>query len=158
MRDSLIQLLRCPRCSAEASFSIEAAERDEREIRSGSLACSSCGHVSVVQRGVVDLLPDPPEVVRREAEGLARFADVMRADGWDRERVLRLPDEPSPYWHGQRTSFAALLDTVDFAPGQRLLDVGANTCWASAAFARRGLDVLALDITRRQLQGLDTGR
>jgi len=32
-----------------------------------------------------------------------------------------------------------------------LLDVGSNTCWASAAFARRGLDVVALSRDKRAM-------
>ena len=35
--------------------------------------------------------------VTREAAGLQRFADHMRASGWDRERVLSLPNDPSGY-------------------------------------------------------------
>ena len=118
MREPLLELLRCPRCRTERSFSLEAVERDEREIRSGSLTCSSCGHVASISRGVVDLMPDPPDFVRREAAGLARFADTMRADGWDRERVLRLPDDPLEYWQGQKAAMEHLLATVDRWPGR----------------------------------------
>ena len=156
MRENLVPLLRCPRCAAEGSFGVEARARDTREIRDGALTCGRCGHAAAVDRGVVDLMPDPPEIVRREAAGLARFAEVMRADGWDRERVLRLPDEPSEYWGGQRKGIDHLLATVSFAPGQTLLDVGSNTCWASSIFARRGLDVIALDIATTEMQGLYT--
>lgn len=124
----------------------------------GELRCARCRHGAAVREGIAHLLYDPPAYVLREAAGLARFADVMRADGWDRERVLRLPDEPSPYWHGQRMSYDQLRATVAFRPGQRLLDVGSNTCWASAAFARDGLEVLALDIAAHELQGLGTAR
>ncbi len=138
-------LLRCPRCRREGTLD-------------GVLRCEACGHRTPVADGVVDALYDPPEAVVREAAGLARFAELMRADGWDRDRILNLPDEPSPYWHGQRAAFAELLGSRRFRPGDRLLDVGANSCWASAAFAREGLAVTALDIARHELQGLDTGR
>ena len=37
-----------------------------------------------------------------------------------------------------------------------LLDVGSNTCWASAELARRGLEVVALDIATVEMQGLFT--
>lgn len=156
MRATLLPLLRCPRCAAEGSFALDAAESDAREVRSGTLTCGRCGHAASVERGVVDLLPDPPEIVGREAAGLERFAEVMRADGWDRERVLRLPDEPSEYWGGQRKGIDHLLDTVEFEAGQSLLDVGSNTCWASNIFAERGLHVIALDISTTQMQGLHT--
>jgi hypothetical protein len=105
----------------------------------------------------VDLMPPrPPEFVTREAAGLERFADVMRAEGWDRERVLNLPYEQNGYWYAQATAMHQTLanEALDFQPGRRLLDVGSNTCWASAAFAERGLEVVALDIAAIPLQGL----
>src|SRR3954453_18802278 len=156
MRESLLDQLRCPRCHVERRFVLEARERSSVEVRSGSLTCASCGHVAEIERGVVDLMPDPPDFVRREALGLERFADTMRADGWDRERVLRLPDDPLEYWQGQKAAMGHLLSTIDVAPGSRLLDVGSNTCWASNIFASRGLDVIALDISTAEMQGLFT--
>jgi SAM-dependent methyltransferase/uncharacterized protein YbaR (Trm112 family) len=156
MRESLIPLLRCPRCGGEGTFELATAEAGPREVRGGSLVCGGCGHVATIARGVVDLMPDPPDVVRREAAGLERFAETMRADGWDRERVLNLPDEDIPYWRGQKRQFERLLDRIELRPGQTLLDVGSNTCWASSAFAERGLEVVALDIATAEMQGLYT--
>ena len=37
-----------------------------------------------------------------------------------------------------------------------VLDVGSNTCWAANQFARRGLNVVALDIATAEMQGLYT--
>ena len=80
----------------------------------------------------------------------------MRADGWDRERILSLPYDQSGYWFAQATAMKQMLHTVNFQPGDRLLDVGSNTCWASAMFAEHGLEVIALDITPIEMQGLAT--
>jgi SAM-dependent methyltransferase len=91
-----------------------------------------------------------------EAEGLERFAAEMRRDGWDRARVLRLPNEEDGYWWTQRRSMERLLETVPFTSGQSILDVGSNTCWATAAFARIGLRAVALDISMTEMQGLRT--
>jgi SAM-dependent methyltransferase len=107
-----------------------------------------------IERGVLDLLHDPPEFVRRESAGLARFAEEMRNEGWDRDRVLRLPHEPHGYWEAQVATLRDVLKRVELRPGMTLLDVGANSCWASAHFARSGLDVVALDIATVELQGL----
>jgi SAM-dependent methyltransferase len=49
-----------------------------------------------------------------------------------------------------------LLTTVPFRPGQSVLDVGSNTCWASNHFAERGLGAIAMDIATPELQGLYT--
>ena len=38
-------------------------------------------------------MPQPPGHVAREAAGLGRFAEHMRADGWDRDTIRRLPDD-----------------------------------------------------------------
>lgn len=156
MRAALTGILRCPRCGA-GGLDLSATESTEREIVSGALTCPACGHRATIERGIVDLMHDPPDAVRREAAGLARFAEEMRNTGWDRGRVLELPDDrEGGYWRKQRVDIDHLLATVDFPRGARLLDVGANTCWASAIFAERGLDVVALDITPIELQGLAT--
>lgn len=125
-------------------------------MRDGELACARCGQRYGITDGIVDLLFEPAEFVRRECAGLERFAEVMRADGWDRERIRALPDVDLPYWHGQRQAIDALLRRSAVRPGERLLDVGSNTCWASNIFAARGLEVIALDIATTELQGLRT--
>jgi SAM-dependent methyltransferase/uncharacterized protein YbaR (Trm112 family) len=156
MRSALLEHLRCPRCRTDGALRLESSSCDPGEVREGILRCASCGLERDVSGGIVDLLWDPPDFVVREATGLDRFAAVMRADGWDRERILRLPDDPLPYWQGQRRALNALLERMDFQPGERLLDVGANTCWASNIFAQRGLEVVALDIGDAEMQGLRT--
>ena len=115
-----------------------------------------CSAQRPVHRGVAHLLVNPPEHVAREAAGLERFAEYMRADGWDRNRVRQLPSVDDGYWYVQGASINQLATTVPFQPGQSLLDVGSNTCWASNFFAVRGLNVVALDIATAELQGLYT--
>jgi SAM-dependent methyltransferase len=80
----------------------------------------------------------------------------MRADGWDRERIRQLPYLDDGYWYAQAASMQQILSTVKFEPGQSLVDVGSNTCWASNMFATKGLDVVALDIATAEMQGLYT--
>ena len=148
--------LRCPVCRRDRTLRLVARECDEREVREGVLTCVACGVELPVHRGVGDLLRDPPEHVVKEAAGLERFAELMRADGWDRHKIRRLPDIDDGYWYVQGASIRQLAQTVAFQPGESLLDVGSNTCWASNFFAVRGLDVIALDIATAELQGLHT--
>jgi ubiquinone/menaquinone biosynthesis C-methylase UbiE len=98
----------------------------------------------------------PTSEVVAEAEGLERFAREMRRDGWDRARVLGLPYEENGYWFAQAQALERLFERIPFTPGQSILDVGANTCWASATFARSGLYTVALDISMVEMQGLRT--
>jgi len=148
--------LRCPRCRAEAGLTLAAHAADEREVREGALTCTACAATFDVEGGIAKLLHDPPEFVVREVAGLERFAEAMRNDGWDRERVLALPDVELGYWVAQGRAIREILASVPFQPGERLLDVGSNTCWASNMLARAGLEVIALDIATTQLQGLAT--
>jgi SAM-dependent methyltransferase/uncharacterized protein YbaR (Trm112 family) len=156
MREQLLGILRCPGCGGEATLELAEQRRDEREVRCGTLGCRRCQRAFPLRHGIAELMPEPPGFVRREAAGLERFAAVMRADGWDRERIRALPDVDLPYWHGQRKAIDALLTRAPLRPGERLLDVGSNTCWASRIFAARGLQVVALDISTAELQGLRT--
>jgi SAM-dependent methyltransferase len=80
----------------------------------------------------------------------------MREGGWDRELILRLPNIEHGYWYVQARSMHQLLTTITFQPGQSVLDVGSNTCWAANHFAERGLNAIALDIATVELQGLYT--
>ncbi len=158
LRETLIPILRCPSCGQEGEWKLHAATRDAREVRDGSLTCAHCGQVRDIQDGIVNLLERPPDFVTREAAGLQRFAEVMRADGWDRERVLSLPHVDLDYWYAQSAAMKRVLTAAgaDLAPGRRVLDVGSNTCWASSIFAQRGLEVVALDISVHEMQGLRT--
>jgi SAM-dependent methyltransferase len=148
--------LRCPACLCDRSLELLARERDEREVREGTLRCTACAGEFAVHKGVGELLHEPPGYIVAEAAGLGRFAEQMRAEGWDREKVRRLPDIEHGYWYAQSRSMHQLMTTIPFKAGQSILDVGSNTCWAANRFARRGLKAIALDIATTELQGLYT--
>jgi SAM-dependent methyltransferase len=148
--------LRCPVCGRDRTLVLAASQTDEREVREGALTCSACASTFPVHRGVAHLLHNAPDHVLREAAGLERFAEFMRNTGWDRDRIRQLPQVEDGYWFVQTVAMRQLLETVDFRPGQTLLDVGSNTCWAANRFAVEGLAVTALDISTAELQGLYT--
>jgi SAM-dependent methyltransferase len=148
--------LRCPVCRRDHTLQLQVNASDEREVREGRLRCAACRNEFAVHRGVVELLREPPEHIVAEAAGLERFAEQMRGGGWDRELVRKLPKLEHGYWYVQARSMYQLLSTVPFMPGQSVLDVGSNTCWAANHFAERGLHAIALDIATTELQGLYT--
>jgi SAM-dependent methyltransferase/uncharacterized protein YbaR (Trm112 family) len=148
--------LRCPACDCQRTLELYDVVSDEREVREGTLRCSACANEFAVHRGVPELLYEPPQHVLTEAAGLERFAEQMRLEGWDRDLVRRLPDLEHGYWYVQARSMHQLLTTVPFMPGQSVLDVGSNTCWATNHFAERGLQAIAMDIATPELQGLYT--
>jgi len=156
VRDTFAGSLRCPACLRDGTLVLRAESSDVHEVREGELRCAACHTVFPVHRGVPELLHEPPEHIVAEAAGLERFAEHMRASGWDRETVLALPDVEHGYWYVQARSMHQLLTTVPFQAGESILDVGSNTCWAANHFAERGLSAVALDIATPELQGLYT--
>jgi SAM-dependent methyltransferase len=148
--------LRCPACRRDGTLELSAQSSDEQEVRDGELRCSACSCEFSVRRGVVELLHDPPAYIVAEAAGLERFAEQMRLEGWDREMVRRLPNIEHGYWYVQARSMHQLMTTIPFKPGESILDVGSNTCWAANKFAEHGLNAVALDIATTELQGLYT--
>jgi SAM-dependent methyltransferase/uncharacterized protein YbaR (Trm112 family) len=156
VKQEFAQQLRCPACRREGTLELSPQASDEHEVREGTLSCRACAKRFTVSRGVPELLYDPPAHVLKEAAGLERFAEHMRSEGWDRELVRRLPDLEHGYWYVQARSMHQLLTTVPFAPGETVLDVGSNTCWATNHFAERGLRAVALDIATVEPQGLYT--
>lgn len=156
MRASFVKTLRCPACRQQSSFSLEADTVDDDEVRSGRLTCERCAHVREIVDGIVDALHKPPAFVVREAEGLARFAQRMRDHGWTKEDIVALPVSEDGYWFNQDVLLDQTLKTVPMKPGESILDLGSNTCWATAAFAQEGLNATALDIAAHEMQGLRT--
>jgi SAM-dependent methyltransferase len=157
MKSEFAQQLRCPACKRDGTLELSARANDRREVREGSLRCNACTSEFDLRRGVPELLHEPPQHMVMEAAGLERFAEQMRLQGWDREMVRRLPNLEHGYWYVQARSMHQLLTMVPFRPGQSILDVGSNTCWAANHFAERGLRAIALDIATTELQGLYTG-
>jgi len=156
MKAEFAPALRCPVCHSDGALELSVTARDEREVREGTLRCRVCASEFPVQRGVPELLHAPPEHVQAEAAGLERFADRMRALGWDREMVRSLPHHDSGYWYVQWRSLYQLLSSIRFAADRTIVDVGSNTCWAANQFAQNGLRAIALDIATAELQGLYT--
>jgi SAM-dependent methyltransferase/uncharacterized protein YbaR (Trm112 family) len=166
MRKELLGLLLCPNCE-QGTWEIRSQELAGGGVaRSGDLVCLACGSCYVVEDGILDLLPRPPESVLRERAGWERFlqrASEELAEGW----ILSLPKvdasvtsnaQSIAHWKRQADNFYRLVDLLDLTGRERVLEIGAGRCWASAHLARLGHEVVALDVVRgRAAGGLETG-
>lgn len=182
MRESVLEIIRCPKCAAERPFMLHPDQADSREVRDGRLACGVCGSEFQIRAGVIDLLP--PQVrkeVSDEVQGWddAHFAwfdmtgtksnfwlvepDNRETEGISSDEFIRrLPD-----WERIGKSFAQnekykvdtlreLLDSVEIKPGLRLLEIGAARCWTVRDFTKMGCRCVATDITTTKYVGLET--
>ena len=55
MKESLLEILCCP--MDKHDLNLEAAEREDDEIVSGTLVCSECGEAYPIEDGIPNLLP-----------------------------------------------------------------------------------------------------
>lgn len=55
MKESTLDILRCPMDKAE--LELDAEERDGEEILEGALTCTDCGETYPVEDGIANLLP-----------------------------------------------------------------------------------------------------
>ena len=129
-------------CAARSAAAIARSrcrpgESDEREVREGTLRCSACGaeqfRSTAASPSCSSTRPSTSSARRR---GWSASPSTMRADGWDREMIRALPDIERRLLVRPGASINQLLhDRSPFSPGESLLDVGSNTCWAANHFA-----------------------
>ena len=153
MREDILKVIRCPLCHS-TSFEVSVLERNEQEIREGELVCRDCGHHHPIQKGVLNLLPNPTPVIRREQAGwvemLGETNESLVAT------MLQLPYLEDEIWVTTYQNFDQVMAQVDLT-GASVLDVGAGRCWSARHFCRSGARfVLAIDILAERFIGLET--
>lgn len=55
MKESTLDILRCPLDKSE--LDLEVDERDDEEILEGTLTCTECGETYPIEDGIANLLP-----------------------------------------------------------------------------------------------------
>ena len=158
--------LACPRC-ATALFDQAAAPQDTKDSTSeGSARCPGCGAEYVRRAGIWQFLR--PEDQERIDRFLADYTHIRRAEGRgsiDPGYYRALPEvaatDPLAWQWGirQRSWCHAwkLLFAASAAP-QRIIDLGAGVGWLSNRLTLEGHDVLAVDVSLDDLDGLGAAR
>ncbi|HJX39129.1 MAG TPA: methyltransferase domain-containing protein [Anaerolineae bacterium] len=166
MREQLLDWLICPNCG-EGTWDANCSEPTAGGvIRKGEVFCLTCRSRYAIKDGILDLLPHPPESVLRERAGWQRFLQGA-AEELAEEWILSLPRvdanvtsnaQSIAHWKRQANNFFGLMELLGLRGDERVLEVGAGRCWASAHLARLGCEVVALDVVRdRHAGGLETG-
>jgi ubiquinone/menaquinone biosynthesis C-methylase UbiE/uncharacterized protein YbaR (Trm112 family) len=149
MMPALLEVLRCPVCSAELSAG------------DGTLACSTCGGSYAVEDGMPLMLDDRLPGIAEKRRELEAWPEKARQEGWyreDDEVDLILPGVwwEDPTWQANAYSFRVLLERY-VKPGLRVLEVGAARCWAALHLVPRGCEYVATDIVADPVIGLGRG-
>ena len=149
MRPSLLEVLRCPVCSAE--LAVDGID----------LACGRCGGRFEVEDGMPRMLDDRLPGIAAKRRELAAWPEKARAEGWyteDDSTDLLLPAVPwdDATWSANEHSFELLLRKY-VKPGMRVLEVGAARCWGALHLVPRGVEYVATDILADPVIGLGRG-
>jgi SAM-dependent methyltransferase len=166
MREQLLESLMCPSCGSGTWDLRSGGLTAAGTVLNGELICLSCRSRYAIEDGILDLLPDPPESILRERAGWERFLQGA-SEELTEEWILSLPRvdatvtsnaQSITHWKRQADNFFVLMDHLGLGGKERVLEVGAGRCWASALLARQGCRVVALDVVRDQRAGgLETG-
>ncbi|MBN2025413.1 MAG: class I SAM-dependent methyltransferase [Actinobacteria bacterium] len=156
MRKDLLGFITCPSCGAD-NLVLKLVAEDGREVREGSISCGKCKAEYQVRSGVTDLMHDPSPAVRQEREAWEAMRPVHRHDdaesadsrAWLRALPMLEGKEGPPAeletWRRHGRAVFELCAGEDWR-GKRVLELGAGRCWLSAYLARKGAEVLAVDI------------
>jgi len=166
MRDSIINKLICPECST-GGLLLQNAKRDRLEITDAQLFCAPCHKSYPITNGIIDFLNRPSETVRNEISGWRKYHNPQRnPEQFRNEWLLKLPridvsvssdTESVKSWNHHADNFDLALKQIALKGNEEILELGAGRCWATAAFARLGCTVTALDVVRDKYIGLESG-
>lgn len=167
MKANIIKILKCPICGGKP-FKLESATELYNEYRDGVISCDTCNYSFPIDDGIVDFLAEPSAEIVKEKKASSCEARVKTENGDEffinPETIEKfssifqsLPKGDGSYFFkagGSFQNFAEgshrffdLLDKRHIAPGMKVLELGAGFCWASREFAKKGCDVVAVDIT-----------
>jgi len=149
MRESLLEMLRCPDCGGE-SLAPSGSWDASRRLSDGVLHCSACGRNFPVTGGIARLLPvalaaedAPAEATETERKRSEMRARDDQAEDYDRMWYLNLFG---------LVEVPATLAMMSLAPQHTLLEAGCGTGRMSREFAARCERLVCVDFSWESLR------
>lgn len=143
---TLLSIMRCPFCYSKMNLKLE--ERNNNTIWNGNLECTNCSSSFPIKDGIFYLtaidhswLPKLRELLSRRERVEREISkkietDIKQALQEQKKLSVQCIDQP----------FHDFFEKIELAGGEIVLDIGAGLCDTSTAFARKGCQVIALDI------------
>lgn len=143
-----LPLLQCPACQAQALESSDAA-----------LTCQQCERAYPVHHGIANFLANAHEAVRKERSAIARLDAGEVSLPVEAPPAKPSTDEGSAtpdaaaaqaferHVSGSRRQLQEVLAQDPLEAGSVVVELGADSCWASGLFLDRDCRVLAVDIS-----------
>ncbi len=165
MRAETVDYLRCNSCGGRI-LPGDINEESDGDIRTGKLICGECGAEYPIEDGIVDFLVEVDPVIRNEIEGWEKMYSPKTVEQRP-EWVLSLPyltpeidpDENSrDIWKRNGDIFHQMVSKLELKGGERVLELGASTCWATQQWVEYGCEAVAIDITKSLYYGVKSGQ
>lgn len=158
MKTKILDVLNCPRCSAQ--LAVTPFEENRTEIRRGKLTCEGPEeHVYEIEDGIIRMATGfDHEAVKREiAYENSTYTGSDRLT--DAKLIAQFPETLAELWPHTchfGPDFKVLIEHLDLRPNSWILDIGTGPCWSSRLLAQRGGNVIALDVNEANFYGLKT--
>lgn len=167
MRETLLNILRCPECK-DSSFFLKRDAEDRIEIRSGKVICRNCHYLYQIEDGIVNFLEGASERVLREKKAMEedeyitdecsnKFRITDETISTFRRQFLSLPEGDGSHFFKRGGSFQTIaegsfrfystLNDLQLTGHEKVLEIGACFSYASFKFAKSGCTVVAIDIS-----------
>jgi len=168
MRAGLLPILRCLKCHS-SEFQTRIQSEFYEEWREGFIICHSCGFKYPLDHGISNFLVDPNAEIKKEIEGAESEIRIHDKSGESfkvtQESIERfshlfesMPFGDDSYFFKEGGSFQNFAEGAhrfydqaerwNFKPGLKVLEIGAGFCWASREIAKKGCDLVSIDICK----------
>lgn len=162
MKEGLLEIITCPICK-KRSFKIEKIKKNNQEIRSCEITCNYCSAKFEVNKGILNLLPNPKDSIKKEQKGWMKLSD-KKSLRKNKENDLKMVDLPwcinfpkdRKHWKDHADNFDFVLEQLNLKGDEKVLDLGAGRCWSTREFARIGCACVALDVVSTRYVGLES--
>ncbi len=154
MKEELISILKCSACSSIDRFSLNVYNSNNIEILSGSLICKKCKQEFPIEQGIVNLLYNPSETIRKEREAykysklnLMKQLDYQEKKDAVLESFAHVRHTCKQFQETSKLNVNGIFTQLQLTGKEKVLDLGAGSCMSSTKFAVLGCKCVALDIS-----------
>ncbi|OGS18428.1 MAG: hypothetical protein A3J83_01040 [Elusimicrobia bacterium RIFOXYA2_FULL_40_6] len=167
MKEKFLSLIFCPKCKTTGFEIVYGSKAGEYgEIREGRISCNKCKNKYGITNGIVNMFFNPDPAVIKQQQ-VIHSADMTTQEGAGfgvssenilkyRKQLLSLPegDGSELFKTGSFRNVSNLAENyydffnkLNITGKERVLELGADSCWSTNKFAQKGCDCTAVDIS-----------
>jgi len=155
MKDEFLNLVICPNCEENALKICKCKDIEECRVYNGRVKCEKCGENPIIRQGILDLLIDTRLKDSYHPRGNKGNNKTIRSIVKNRGAGMSLSPSDianrrnleKDWVRNTKVNFEDVLKRLNLTGEERVLEIGAGTCWAIDRFAKFGCECVAVDIS-----------